>query len=244
MNKLLSLLLYFAVISPVLASSIDTLQRWFTNPSTAITEYTATEYEATWQLKSHDELGGLVWFWPNHKPCVSYSPHSLFDEHTGDIAKAIAKHHCQVWISNTLHRYSKQSNGEPRDYSKLTSGLPYFATIAYSNWQTAAKIYQFHGFSTEKRKSDTSKSSDIILSLGHKGNDNALNDLQHCLRSLGYRVAKYPSEVTELGGTTNVLAKHFRHQSRFIHIEMNKTVRRSLVSDERLMERFASCFEP
>lgn len=244
MNKTLSLLLYFGLLNPVCASPVETLQHWFANPTKAIVDYTATHHKTYWQLDSEDELGGQVRFWPQHNACVSYSPHTLFDEHTADIAQAVAIHHCQVWIGNTRHRYSKQLNGEYRDYSTLTSGLPYYATIAYSNWKTSAKIFQFHGFSAEKRKTEAGKTSDIILSLGHKGKNDELNVLQQCLRNLGYRVTKYPSEVNELGGTTNVLAKQFGHQNRFIHIEMSKTVRSSLVSDERLMERFVLCFEP
>lgn len=243
MNKMLALFLCCFVVMTQ-ASTIDSLQTWLNNPTTTFEGLEVSQHDHYWKLEDQGELGGLVQFWPHHKTCVSYAPHRFFDELTAEIAKAVAEQHCQLWVTNTKHRYSKQPNGEVRDYSILTKGLPYHVVLAYSDWRQAAKIYQFHGFSKEKRKTAEGSESDVILSLGHKSNNDALNPLQHCLAQLGYKVLKYPNQVNELGGTQNVLAQHFRKRNLFFHIEMSKAFRTALVSNKPLMERFVLCFEP
>lgn len=242
-NKILALLLC-CLVTQAQASTIDALQTWLKNPTTTLDGLVVSQHENYWLLEDRGDLGGFVQFWPQHKTCVSYAPHRFFDELTADIAEAVAKQHCQLWVTNTKHRYSKQSSGEIRDYSILTKGLPYHITLAYSHWKSAAKIYQFHGFSKEKRKTKEGRDSDVILSLGHRGNNLALNTLQQCLTQLGYKVLKYPNEVSELGGTKNALAQHFQQRDQFFHIELSKELRTALVSNGSLMERFVLCFKP
>lgn len=177
------------------------------------------------------------------------SPHSFKDVGTGTIGrKMFLENEFGILAQNTVARYVKVDNqkSEIHDLAKLPDSYFVALTRAFLTIHKNDNIYQLHGFDQLKRTSIAGSSADLILSGGTKTVRQDIQNLQSCLQGvLGKKVRIYPTEVKELGGTTNIVGKILRksHHSGFFHVELNKKIRDALRKDISLRKAIANCLE-
>jgi hypothetical protein len=177
-------------------------------------------------------------------------PHSFFDESTLAIGLALFDAaSARALIVNTVHRYRSQRGSPPdamtmgdEDENAPASDVAhaaqsYFlaAHAAFLRGFPEGIVIQIHGF-----RDSSAEGIDAVLSAART--TTTLEPLATRLREdLGLRVAIYPKDIRQLGGTKNAQAKLSRQQSRrFIHLELSQSLRLRLIQDERLLGRFAS----
>lgn len=105
---------------------------------------------------------------------------------------------------------------------------------AFTETYSSGVVVQLHGFSSGKRKSETGKSSQLILSDSSRFPGPLMLDRRDCLRTYyGGTVSLFPVDVVELGGTRNVQAACLRSVDAhtFLHVEINEGMRKSLVQN-------------
>ncbi len=103
-------------------------------------------------------------------------------------------------------------------------------------------MVQLHGFSQQKRETDSARHSDLIISAATEVPPQWLFRTRHLFRESFPRntVNVFPINVEELGGTTNRQAEIlFSHGgSRFLHVEMSQDFRRTMTLDKSLQDQF------
>jgi hypothetical protein len=176
------------------------------------------------------------------------APHVYFDGGTGYIALAgaiteFAKGRCRAMFANTAHRYwqtdarkSKRvtNPADPSQNDDHPLVVASAAVIAGSN----VSIVQIHGFDQDLDRGDddtegpsqgASREFDAIVSAGDKSTRTS-----SLLRSeLGWNTARFPEDVSELGGTKNVIGQRCRSaECAFVHIEIAATRRDQLKSNK------------
>jgi len=193
-------------------------------------------------LKATSETygGGELIYRLNAKACVISIPHRFFDMHTYEIGEKVFSTHCQLMLSNTHHRHSVSLDEQTMDYSKRRDNLHNSAILAFQSLHKKAVVIQLHGFNQNKRKSDTAKQADFIVSQGKKGNF-VKQKLTRCLSKISKNSYFYPELVQELGGTKNILHKLNLTPFSFIHIEISKPMRERLVKEQHTMSQFSEC---
>lgn len=103
-----------------------------------------------------------------------------------------------------------------------------------------ARILQLHGFSRTKRRTAEGRRAEIIVSSGHRTVLPPARELAACLREkLAVEVRLFP-EVPELGATRNVQGRA-TPRGHFLHVELDRPLRRRLAEDDRALEAFAGC---
>ncbi|MFV2066639.1 MAG: hypothetical protein ACC645_06625 [Pirellulales bacterium] len=159
------------------------------------------------------------------------APHAFYDRHTREIAlQLFAKSDFVAVGWNTLHR-STYDAAHTND-NCLTS-----FTRALVGTGSHAMVVQLHGFSQRKRLFAAGATADVILSDGTRNPKTWLVTAGAIMdRHQQYgTIRTFPSEIRELGGTTNAQGSALRRlgSGRFLHIEMSKSLRSLLVRDER-----------
>jgi hypothetical protein len=174
--------------------------------------------------------------------------HRFNDRHTLNIANHLWKNRrVDKVYTNVVHRYAgkKQALKSNSDFSTASPSALLAVTRAWLAYRPDGVIVQLHGFSQGKRHSAVAKTANMIISHGiHTSNEEnpILVGLKQCLKNtLKLKVAIYPTEVNELGGTQNVIAKEVRVHSdyrQFLHIEIDGDTRKRLrnnIKDSFLM---------
>lgn len=217
------------------------LESWFVTPQPlAPWQYKASANEHQLLALSAKMGGGELFYRPKNQACVISVPHKFYDTHTLKIGRTLYKDNCQVMVTNSHHRFSESEDNEPMDYSKRFHSLHNAAIMAFQKRHAKSKIFQIHGFSAKKRRTNTAKQADFIVSQGRTG-DFTKRQLSHCLKKLSPASFYYPEQVRELGGTKNVLHSIGLTSFSFIHIEISKTMRERLISEPKLMSQFSVC---
>ncbi|OHU89304.1 MULTISPECIES: hypothetical protein [Pseudoalteromonas] len=243
-------LFYFLVIfasSQTLAQSslpsVTQLQAWFKKPGPLPPwRYLATEKLHTLVANS-DELGGNhLWYRPAGSTCVVSVPHQFFDKNTLPIGQAVFAQMCQLLVSNSHHRNHQDEHQESMDLSKRHNNLHHNAILAYQANFKDAKVFQLHGFSQSKRSTDKGKLADFIVSQGRRSTPK-LQRLASCLTALSPHSFYYPEQISELGGTKNVLHQLPLIPHSFYHIEISAIMRQRLTKESQLMEQFILCLQ-
>ena len=108
--------------------------------------------------------------------------------------------------------------------------------------QTEARhvILQLHGFSPQKRSTDAGRMSEIIVSNGTRFPGRIARRVCHQLAQSWPDTARlFPSQVGELGGTTNAQARivHQHGYDSFVHLELASDIRESLGKNRALQDR-------
>lgn len=180
---------------------------------------------------------------------VLHIPHGFFDEMTRDIGLALftdGRFAAAAW--NTVPRHYE------RDGARINADLAHlpdswftaFARATAHTWPHGRSL-QIHGFDPAKRRSPAGADSALILSDTTEAPPPALRAVRDCLaRRLDRRVALYPQDVRELGGTTNIQAQTLREAGYrgFLHIELDPTLRRALRDTPAARTAFLACFQP
>jgi hypothetical protein len=204
-----------------------------------------------WQLRSRPGLitlhasskqfgGGDLYFHPKGSACMLSVPHQFHDQLTGKIGKALFNTRCQVMVINTEHRNEPSPDLYSMDYSHRPSGLHTAAAQAFARRYPASHLYQIHGFNQDKRRTAHGRLADFIISQGRQ-NTPALAQLGQCLSKVSEHTYQYPHQVSELGGTRNVMHRLGLPAGFFIHIEISRPMRERLVSNPHTLEQFALC---
>lgn len=191
--------------------------------------------------KSKLLVAGEIHYQPSGKHCIAYAPHRFYDKHTDTIALALLGD-CEVFLANTVHRNTDAYDGQKSDLGKHRYSVTNAFIETYASTVENIIIYQFHGFDTNKRRTKQARSSDVILSQGSKPASAKLQRINQCLKDkLQLTSLVYPLEVTELGGTKNILNQIAPNNSEFFHIELSYTLRTQLVQQPNLMSQFKTC---
>lgn len=204
-------------------------------------------------LETDEQLGwGRAYFSAKvANPWFLQVPHRYHDKWTWDIANHWRKLGVfKLVMANTVHRYAGHNRDQPfnADWSVASRNPMLASSRAFITSFEKTKIFQLHGFNQAKRKDERAQSADVILSHGTKAGSQGLGELKtlaECIKQqLDVNVVIYPIEVSELGGTKNLIAKTLRHRGRykaFVHIELAFGLRQLLVEDESKSQLLLQC---
>lgn len=175
-------------------------------------------------------------------------PHSFKDEMTREIGLALfAEGHFRAAAWNTVpRRYDR--DGKPVDADMAHLSATYFNafTRAWAEISKEDSFLQLHGFDPAKRRDASAAQAAIILSAGHTNPPSQLRQRWQCLQKAIPGAALYPETTRELGGTTNSQGKLLRAAGNpnFIHAELSREFRVSLLNDINLRRRLLDCLHP
>jgi hypothetical protein len=162
------------------------------------------------------------------------APHTFFDEGTLPLAfELFQRTNAVALFINTTHRYKTSAadihGDHPSDVAHNATSLFQAATEGLIQAVPAPTVVQLHGFA---RGNGTT----IVLSAGEKRpGDPLVTRAADALAKVTAGVKKYPDDAGELGATTNVQGQIVRQSGgRFLHIEMEATLRRALLGDAGL----------
>lgn len=166
------------------------------------------------------------------------APHVPSDKLTGEI----------------LLRYGDDSlpralawNSVPRSVADLahldrTDFIAFSRAFALVN--PGEKIIQFHGFDSDRRKTNAAAESAAIVSAGHSQPTRELRNAVGCMNlKVDSATRLYGADVKELGGTTNsvVHALHAMGYEHFIHLELNLSLREQLLANAKKRKALFGC---
>lgn len=165
-------------------------------------------------------------------PLALQAPHGFADRHTRQIAAGLfCAGRVRAVAFNTAHRRLLDAAHTPRSY------LQAFTKAFLRVHGRRAVICQLHGFSQMKRTSAAGRTSDLILSNGSRAPAIWQHRLATTLRGVlpKSQVNVFPTEVSELGATTNVQGRLVRSfgYGRFCHLEMSAPLRETMRHDAR-----------
>lgn len=245
-SLLLSIILSFAsnATQPSVADNYAMLKQqfsqWLINQKIMQMNYTLNT-QITLDDKHELISGALIRYSTQGKSCISYAPHRFFDKHTFTIAKSLAEQ-CQVFIANTKHRNTLNKKGEKTDLGKSRYSIANAFIEAYAATVSATRIYQIHGFDANKRRTKQAQALDVIISQGSRPPSAQVKKISHCLtKDLKLNSAIYPLDVSELGGTKNILNSITLPKNEFFHIELSFSLRKKLIQQPNLMSGFKKC---
>lgn len=191
--------------------------------------------ETVWLLRPETCSGqGIYMFRPHVRSrVVLQMPHQFKDLDTGRIGLALS-YRAAAW------------NSLPRDKADLAHREDSFFhafSRAFAAQMPHGRLVQLHGFAAGKRATAAARRARIILSAGQRRATPAVTALAACLRRFFPAVRVYPDEVTELGGTSNAQGALLRASGHdgFVHLEMNRDLRRRLRDDSAQRQYLAQC---
>ena len=180
-------------------------------------------------------------------PVALGAPHRFYDRNTGTIAARLFEEHSFAAASwNSVPRqYEEGGRRIDADLARLDFH-PFTAfTRAFTRAYPNGRMVQLHGFEQEKRRGGPANETDIIVSDGTKKPGAFARHTAACLRRMfpQWMVALFPYDVNELGGTTNRQGAAMRRlgSQGFLHLEMARGLRTSLMQDPAARAGLASC---
>ena len=154
-------------------------------------------------------------------------PHSFYDRFTRTITVRLFEQsdiRAAAW--NSVHRKVCDVAHEDRSYFQEFTRA-FIATQPAT--ETNAFIVQIHGFSQAARKTNNGASADIIVSNGTRFPPPWIRVMAINLHMLSPNVRLFPTQVSELGATTNSQALlSQKHGTSFLHVELSDPLRRQL----------------
>jgi hypothetical protein len=170
---------------------------------------------------------------------VVQAPHTFYDEGTLPLAcELFQRAEARALFINTTHRYKSAPEGAGHDHPADVAHAPDSLFLAMTEGLVAAipkvDVIQVHGFQ------DRETSARAVVSAGERRHGSALvAKAREALEAVvGPRVLAFPEDSTELGATTNVEGMVVRRAGgRFLHVEMDAALRRSLLADDSLRAR-------
>ena len=184
---------------------------------------------------------------------VLQAPHAYFDRGTGNLAAALffgqeGRGRARALFTNTAHRHRGSTEAAPMDAQPERDEPKAPADVAHSaehGFQVATErivrvldhsvVIQLHGFT------DRPGQPEIILSSGADHAPAHIAALAAALAESFTRVLRYPDDIDELGGTSNVQGRMLARYPRahFVHVELSGTTRRLLGRTPALLAGFA-----
>ncbi|MCU7804586.1 MAG: hypothetical protein KZQ92_17615 [Candidatus Thiodiazotropha sp. (ex Lucinoma borealis)] len=174
-------------------------------------------------------------------------PHRFHDRHTAEIGLRLMRlgdFRGLAW--NTVPRHFEGIDAEGVSADLAHSDKNYFAVLAEAAALISAdsQVVQLHGYDAKKRRTESGRNSDVIISNGTRYPSRSVHELNTCLDSVfNGPVRLFPRDVRELGATTNQVGsrlRHYTHQG-FVHIELNAKARKELLTNDTLLAGMVSC---
>ncbi len=180
-------------------------------------------------------------------PLLVTAPHRGADRYTGPLAAAV--------FAET-DAFAAAWNSTPRGHGNKSSGLDLaqlerhlftaFAT-GFAEVHPNGKIIQLHGFDPAKRRTDSGRRADVVLSSGSQRTSPQVQFIGGCLADSlpGYNVRVFPAEVLELGALNNAQARilHKLGHDIFVHVELSLRLREALMDSRELRSAFGECLQ-
>lgn len=178
---------------------------------------------------------------------VLQAPHSFKDLRTREITFDLilqSDYAAAAW--NTVPRdYIENGSKINADMAHLDQTFFISFSVAFARHYVQGNLLQLHGYAQDKRTTRLGKESELILSSGTSTPTSTLLETVACLKQkVSGKTYAYPTEVTELGGTTNTIGKllrQLRHNG-FMHIEISRGIRERLLTESKLQNSFNHCF--
>ncbi|CAM2010748.1 hypothetical protein [Acanthopleuribacter pedis] len=201
-----------------------------------------------WALRDIRNFGRGFYLFrpPGALPVLLQAPHAFHDLDTGEIAMRWFVE--GPWLAgawNTAHRYEVLPDLRPVDWVDRRDQYGQALTAAALSVMSRGVIVQLHGFEQMNRVTPAGRDAAVILSNGRETPSPAVWSLDACFEGfqLG-QVRVFGEDVMELGGTRNqqALAVHADGgRLWFLHLEMDRPLRRNLVRDRSLRDDLAGC---
>ena len=206
-------------------------------------------------MESDPELGwGAVLMFaplPQQQDWFLQVPHRFHDLYTADIAEHwLATGQFKLAMINTVHRHAGGNLDPERnsDFSTAPKNAMLAASRAFVRHSRKPLIIQLHGFSQDSRTTDIAREADMILSYGAALSAQRMKPLQKAARCLQDRMEidarVYPLEVSELGGTRNIVGRDLRNKgflTQFVHVEISKPLRKKLRNNAPQARQLLGC---
>lgn len=182
---------------------------------------------------------------PPAAPLMLQMPHSFKDELTREIGlRLFVEGGAAAALWNTVPRqYARDGVEIDADMAHLTGTYFQAASEAWAELHPRSFVLQLHGFEQKKRRSEAGRAADAVLSSGGVPTPEVLR-LARCLRqSLAPALRVYPTEIRELGGTTNSIGQALRARgyAGFVHLELSRPLRERLARDVDARARLLEC---
>lgn len=176
----------------------------------------------------------VVRFGAAARPVVLQAPHSFFDIGTGQLAAEImARSDFRVLQVNTRHRTvaeTEPGRPPPADLAHRTDSWFHALTLGVLDALEQPLLVQLHGFG---RQSLPDEGVDVVASCGATDHTALLAAFADSLSSglPGLGVARYPDDISVLGGTTNVQGRALlgRAGAAFLHLELSPEARKRVL---------------
>lgn len=175
-------------------------------------------------------------------------PHSFKDEKTRRIGLDMAlEGRCTVAAWNTVPRWYDENDSRV-DADLAHIGSSYFTALTRAFLRVAPRgtVAQLHGFEGGKRKSSRGADAEVIVSSGTGNATTGVRKAAACLKAgTGVKALVYPTDVRELGGTTNSIGQLMEEfgSSGFIHLEMSSGFRAALRENASMRGVMNRCLE-
>ncbi|MEM9491857.1 MAG: hypothetical protein AAGC55_22115, partial [Myxococcota bacterium] len=186
---------------------------------------------------------------------VLQAPHPYFEYHIADIAAhalltAPTRQHIRGLFISSMHRYQlapgvrRKADENPSDVCHNPDHLFSAATQALAEAGPALYVFQLHGFSERRQRDRPISGVDVIVNATAGTRSAQLTSIiaAHLQeRFPDFAMRRYPDEIAELGGMTNVQRRLLRRYDHavFVHLELSRRFRRHLAGDPAARDRLA-----
>jgi hypothetical protein len=172
-------------------------------------------------------------------PLLLQAPHQYHDTGTGALAiKLFLQSDTLAAVWNTAHRYLTDDS----DLAHVEHSYLHAMSLAFSRHYPNGRVLQLHGFGPR----DSRRGVQAIVSDGTRSPSRAARLFATCLASrLQIDARLYPHGIGELGATTNTVGAALRRQgfSGFLHLEMDRELRRRLIAEPQARKLLMACVE-
>jgi hypothetical protein len=175
---------------------------------------------------------------------ILQAPHVLHDVGTGELGLAMflaAPGGFRGLFTNTLHRYA-QPDGRKQKRAHNPSDVchndahPFVAAtmgaVRALGHAGMVEVVQLHGFREDHPDREQAELGAVVSDGDPEGGSVRVAAVADALRqALGTSVGRYPEDVDDLGGTTNVIGLRVRAEpsAGFLHLELSSTLRTELL---------------
>ncbi|MCX4245300.1 hypothetical protein [Paraliomyxa miuraensis] len=182
------------------------------------------------------------------------APHAFHDLGTGELALEILLAEPASFrglFTNTMHRYvqldgdKRKQEGEdnPSDVCHNDAHAFVAATMGVVRAVGAIEVVQLHGYADDHVLPDRPEARAVVSAGADDDGGPRVEAVAAALQdALGVPIARYPEDVAELGGVTNVIGRRLRREpsASFLHIELSGMLRKELRRRDGAAARFAA----
>lgn len=170
-------------------------------------------------------------------PLLIQAPHQYHDLDTGRIARLLAADDQVLAVGwNTAHRYLTADS----DLAHAPFSYLHAQALAFAARHPDGLLLQLHGYGAAPSRAGVQ----AIVSNGTRQPDPRSRQFAGCLAAgLQIEVRLFPESINELGATTNTIGAALRAAgfAGFLHLEMDRDLRRRLVAEPAARQQLLDC---